>query len=149
MGTARQRFDLILMDIQMPVMDGVDVTRRIRNLPQPFSEVPIVALTADALVEHRATYMEAGLADLSWNHCAPSTGLRSQPAGAGNGVRLGHAPGRGPAQHRLQRIFKNTRAQFIQKGGGLAATRNAVVESHVDGHGLSWLRGIAADADYR
>ena len=58
---AGRRFDLILMDMQMPTMDGAEATRRIRALPPPFSEVPIVALTADALSEHRAAYMEAGL----------------------------------------------------------------------------------------
>jgi PAS domain S-box-containing protein len=62
-AAAKQRFDVILMDMQMPVMDGTEATRRIRTLAPPFSEVPIVALTADALVEHRATYMEAGLTD--------------------------------------------------------------------------------------
>jgi len=61
---ARQRFDLILMDMQMPVMDGVTATRRIRALPPPGSKVPIVALTADALAEHRASYMDSGLTDI-------------------------------------------------------------------------------------
>ncbi|MBF0562956.1 MAG: response regulator, partial [Alphaproteobacteria bacterium] len=62
-AAAGHRFDVILMDMQMPVMDGTDATRRIRSLPPPYSEVPIVALTADAISEHRAAYMEAGLTD--------------------------------------------------------------------------------------
>ena len=60
---AARQFVVILMDMQMPVMDGTEATKRIRALPPPFSEVPIVALTADALPEHRAAYMEAGLTD--------------------------------------------------------------------------------------
>ncbi|MBF0562522.1 MAG: PAS domain S-box protein [Alphaproteobacteria bacterium] len=62
-AAAGQHFDVILMDMQMPVMDGTEATRRIRTLPPPFSEVPIVALTADALAEHRLAYMAAGLTD--------------------------------------------------------------------------------------
>ncbi|CAK0766202.1 two-component system, sensor histidine kinase [Azospirillaceae bacterium] len=71
-AAAGQRFDLILMDMQMPEMDGVEATRRIRTLPLPFSDVPIVALTADAITEHRAAYIESGLDDfltkpVEWN----------------------------------------------------------------------------------
>ena len=62
-AAAGTRFDLILMDMQMPVMDGTEATRRIRSLPPPLSDVPIVALTADALAEHRNAYMETGLSD--------------------------------------------------------------------------------------
>jgi len=57
----RVDYDLILMDMQMPVMDGIEATRAIRALPGAGSTVPIVALTADALPEHHRTYIEAGV----------------------------------------------------------------------------------------
>ena len=60
-AAASRRFDLILMDMQMPIMDGPEATRQIRTLPKPLSDVPIVALTADAINDHRDAYVAAGL----------------------------------------------------------------------------------------
>ena len=54
-------FDAILMDMQMPEMDGLAATRAIRNLPPPCNAVPIIALTADASSERRRFYDGAGL----------------------------------------------------------------------------------------
>lgn len=54
-------WDLILMDIQMPVMDGVSATRAIRALPGHRGAVPIVALTANTLAEQKAEYAAAGM----------------------------------------------------------------------------------------
>lgn len=54
-------WDLILMDIQMPVMDGVAATRAIRTLPGHRGLVPIVALTANTLSEQKAEYAAAGM----------------------------------------------------------------------------------------
>ncbi len=53
-------FDIILMDMQMPVMDGPDATRLIRQMTGAIGTVPIVALTADAVPEHRADFLAAG-----------------------------------------------------------------------------------------
>ena len=59
-----QRPDLVLMDIQMPDMDGLETTRRIRNLSPQYEQLPIVALTAHALPEERERFMQSGLNDL-------------------------------------------------------------------------------------
>lgn len=45
-------FDAILMDIQMPVMDGVETTRRIRASNNSFSQIPIIAVTSEEYKEH-------------------------------------------------------------------------------------------------
>jgi len=54
-------YELVLMDIHMPVMDGLSATRAIRALPGPRSQVPIIALTADVLQEARDQAKAAGV----------------------------------------------------------------------------------------
>lgn len=85
--------DVILMDLQMPVMDGLQATRALRDRPAPLGRVPIVALTADAYPDTRQQVLDAGMDDflakpVRWDGLAAAL-LRLQ--------RLPHQPGRAPA----------------------------------------------------
>jgi CheY-like chemotaxis protein len=54
---------LIFMDINMPEMDGYDTTRLIRQMPEPFNKIPIIALTADAMQEDKEKCIACGMND--------------------------------------------------------------------------------------
>ncbi len=60
-AAGRTAFDLILMDVQMPIMDGVTATRAIRRLPAPAGETPIIAMTANVFTHQQEGYREAGM----------------------------------------------------------------------------------------
>ena len=56
-------YDLILMDVQMPVMDGITATERIRAMAGPLASIPIIAMTANVLPDQIATFRRAGMND--------------------------------------------------------------------------------------
>jgi CheY-like chemotaxis protein/HPt (histidine-containing phosphotransfer) domain-containing protein len=56
-----RQYDLILMDVQMPEMDGYETTREIRNQPSPFREIPVIALTASVVRSDLKKCLDAGM----------------------------------------------------------------------------------------
>lgn len=57
----QNEFDLVLMDIQMPEMDGILATKVIRSSDEAWHNIPIIALTAHAMAGTRDTYLQAGM----------------------------------------------------------------------------------------
>jgi PAS domain S-box-containing protein len=68
-------FDVVLMDVQMPVMDGNEVTRRIRR-DLGLTSIPVIALTAGALIAERQTAINAGMNDFISKPFDPHTLIR-------------------------------------------------------------------------
>jgi PAS domain S-box-containing protein len=65
-------FDIVFMDIQMPVMDGISATTAIRALPAPACQAPIIAVTANAMAHQAAEYTRAGMNGLIAKPLSPS-----------------------------------------------------------------------------
>jgi CheY-like chemotaxis protein/two-component sensor histidine kinase len=61
-AAATERFDLIIMDLQMPDMDGIETTRHLRKIPN-YARIPIVACTANYSAEFRDLCLKAGMQD--------------------------------------------------------------------------------------
>ncbi|MFT5486744.1 MAG: CheY-like chemotaxis protein, partial [Alphaproteobacteria bacterium] len=63
MMASQKQYDVVLMDVQMPHMSGIDATQKIRRLPGPNADVPIIAMTANAMVGDRESYLAPGMDD--------------------------------------------------------------------------------------
>ena len=100
----RARFDLVLMDLQMPRMDGMQATRVIREIPE-YRSVPILAMTADAMEDARRATHDTGMDDHIAKPVDPQTlyatiarwlparGLEAGRTPAARPRPVAHAPG--------------------------------------------------------
>ena len=68
-----ETFDIVLMDVQMPIMDGVSATRAIRALAEPKAHIPIIGLTANAMSHQRSEYEQAGMSGIVSKPISPTS----------------------------------------------------------------------------
>ena len=61
---AQQTFDLVLMDWQMPVMDGLTATREIRNSKAAWAQIPVIGITGNSSADERSRCLAAGMNDV-------------------------------------------------------------------------------------
>jgi CheY-like chemotaxis protein len=91
-AAARLAPSVILMDVQMPGMDGLEATRRIRALPGATAGTPIIALTANVLEHQRQSYLDCGMDGVVGKPIAPAALLTEILRLAARPVPTGELP---------------------------------------------------------
>jgi two-component system, sensor histidine kinase and response regulator len=134
-----RHFDMVLMDVQMPVLDGLAASRELRARARP--DLPIVAMTANAFHEDRAACRDAGMNDHVAKPVDPkqlyATLLRWLPradshrAGAALAARPEADPAPADRHERLQRIAGFDVAAALHNVGGRVPTLERVLRSFV------------------
>jgi signal transduction histidine kinase/CheY-like chemotaxis protein len=136
----QRRFDLVLMDVQMPVMDGLEATRRIRA--SRGAGLPIVAMTASAFGEDRVACLTAGMDDHLGKPVDPSTLfaclLRWLPPTERPAPAVDGGPGLPTTlEARLAGVEGLALAQALNRIGGRMATLERVLATFVTRYGSS------------
>ena len=103
-AVARLPYDLILMDIRMPAVGGVEATRRIRSLGGGASRVPIIALTGSAQGEDVAEYHAAGMQGVVAKPVERDILLATIDAALDVAERPGGQPEPGPDEEPVSRV---------------------------------------------
>ena len=155
---AREPVDLVLMDIQLPGLDGLDATRRLRGRAGPNRDVPVIALTAHAQEHEARASREAGMVDTWSSRCRRSgsrrcwRGTRGRASGvswpcvaaqraAGNSTPIAR-----PVAPRSPPVALSRLASSLASTMPRAASSARSCATGLPVSGATWLSGAAATA---
>ena len=93
---SRVTYDVVLMDVQMPIMNGLEAVRRIRQFPSPVASVPILALTANVMENEQRRYLAAGMDRCLVKPIVWADLFAALAAVAGGGLQASSAAGTAP-----------------------------------------------------
>jgi two-component system, sensor histidine kinase len=157
---AREHFDLVLMDVQMPVMDGVEATRRIRGLPPPFGEVPVLALSANVIAAERERCLAAGMnftltKPVDWPQLFEAMARYGGPGKDAANDHAADVPGRTAAPRAATSIEADSpidaavldKLRHLQGGTGDLTVKLAEIFTRDTGRRLDELRAAVKQAD--
>ena len=129
-------YDLVFMDVQMPVMNGLEATRQLRSGADPHllacRDIPVIALTAYALVKDREKCLAAGMSDYITKPLARKDLMRilNKWLPQGSDVAVGDAaPATEPGTRNLQQCPVYDRAAFLDRFGGDETIMHTVEKS--------------------
>src|SRR6185312_10838535 len=140
----RGRFDAVLMDVQMPGMDGIKATQAIRALAPEKAAIPIIAVTANALVGHRESYLESGMTDYLAKPIRREMLLAMLERWIGRKEPASPADHAAPSDEAIDRAY----LEDLQRRFGEATYRD-LIDSYVAsaGAGFARIEALAATAD--
>ncbi len=136
----QNQYDLVLMDLQMPVMDGFEATRQIRGLGEAYRYLPVVALTADTVADVREKATAAGMTDFLTKPYNPAelykilerySRVESRPVLQPAGVQVGVlAAGNHKPPVRLQKIQELADGDEIFAGKMIRSCKDGLSDLH-------------------